>query len=314
MTPTLPSAGLPSGAGRDMILGFGTNQRPQDVRVFLQSARDTHPEDRCLVALICDSTDGLEDILAQARAVAFQTQGTWRPDTSKQSKAVNRIFLHGLRLVTRFARNGSLPEIALGYHAALETWHHPQLARWFAYERILGFMRGVQRVCLADVKDVVFQRPCFDPDLTGVIATEDQESFARGTYNGEWYHSAFGARAWQEVQHRMPVNIGVLIGEAPAMRMLVSRFAERIARAPFGKIEQAIFNKMVHEGAFEDLLAIVPNRDGIVAHLAAGITEADVICIGDQIADQRTGRVWPIVHMYDRLPVSQQAVTDRYAA
>lgn len=301
-------------SAQDIILGFGTNQRPEDVRVFLQSARDTHPEDTCMIGLICNSTEGLDDILAQARAVAFQTQGTWRPATTKKSKAVNRVVLHGLRLVTRFAPQNSLPEIALGYHAALETWHHPQLARWFAYERLLSFMTGLRRVCLADVKDVVFQRPCFDGDLAGVVATEDQESFARGTYNGEWYRSAFGARAWHAVQDRMPVNIGVLFGEAAAMRMLVARFAKRIGQSPFGKIEQAIFNKMIHEGAFDDILTIIPNRQSTVAHLATGITDADVIRVGDQIADQRSGHIWPIVHMYDRLPTSQQVVKERYAA
>jgi hypothetical protein len=52
-----------------------------------------------------------------------------------------------------------LPEIAEAYPVLIETWHHPQLARWFAYRRVLSVSRLYQQVFFADVKDVVFQTP-----------------------------------------------------------------------------------------------------------------------------------------------------------
>ncbi len=304
-----------NGDGVDLIMGFATNQSPESVAVFLASARAAHPRSSCMIALVTDDVSGLEDVLERTGAVAFHTTSTWTPSTGKPSKGVNRVFLHSLRLLGKALPDKSLPEIRVGYWHMLEAWHHPQLARWFAYERILRFLPGVRQVVLADVKDFVFQSECFGDHLNGVVvATEDQETFALETWNGRWYRDAFGAKAWEAVKDRMPVCIGVLMGDRAAMRDIVTEFCAEIARSPFGKIEQAVFNRMIAMDAFSRPLDLVPNRDGAVAHLAAGLTDGDVEIVEGQIADARTARVWPVVHMYDRVATAHDAVQARFAS
>jgi hypothetical protein len=298
---------------KNLIMGFGTNQTPESVEVFLRSARSVYSEEQADIALITNSVEGFEGIIRETGCIALNTPSTYAMTTTKISKAFNRLVLHVLRLGRGAGMFRSTPEIGEGYLDLLEIWHHPQIARWYAYRRLLNFLRDYRYVLLSDVKDVVFQRPVFDMLTPGsVYLFEDGEPFKGGKYNREWYISAYGQKAYDRIADRTPICIGVVMGDLASMRSMVEEFSQFFSRAPFGKIEQATFNHMVLTGLFETPLTVVPNYRGGVATLAEpGVREATRLD-GQEIVGTDGGAAFPVVHMYDRYSDYKEAVRARY--
>lgn len=288
---------------KHLIMGFGTNQSVSSVEIFLRSARALYTPEECEIALLTNATGGLEPILKATSARAFHTTSTYSPSTGRRSKALNRLFLHTLRLMDRAGILDQSPEIRKGYSALLEAWHHPQLARWFAYERVLSFHNDYDKVLLADVKDVVFQSRFFSTLVPGAVHLfEDGEDFGAEGWNGRWYREAFGSTAHNRISDRTPICIGVMAGDLSTLQALISEFSIAIARSPFGKIEQAIFNRMVIEAEFRTPLRTHSNFASTVATLAGSDAERKFTVHEGTIKDVADDRPFPIVHMYDRFP------------
>lgn len=299
---------------KHLIMGFGTNQTRASLEVFLRSARAIYGPEECDVAIVTNTVDGLGDLFEETASSAIFTPSTYSPRTSRLSKALNRWFLHTLRLLDRAGVGRRAPEIREGYYTMIETWHHPQLCRWFAYRRLLGFAHRYDKVLLADIKDVVFQARFFDAvDEGGVQLFEDGEDFRAEGWNGRWYVEAYGTAEHAKVARLSPICIGTVAGGVGPMASMVATFCDEIARAPFGKIEQAIFNRMYRTGAFAERIDLVPNYEGIVATLASGSVETETVVRDGRIRAAATGRIFPVVHMYDRFDATNTAVRAVYA-
>lgn len=299
---------------KKLILGFGTNQTHESLEVFLRSARAVWARDQADIAVLTNSIKGLEALLDETDAIAVSTTNNYRPSTSKYAKLWNRVYLHTLRLIAGGPKTRT-PELYEAYLSMLETWHHPQLARWFAYRRVLELMHQYSHVVLADTRDVVFQADVFDRiDPDRVNLCEDGESFTPESWNGRWYIQAYGRAAFDQIASRQPICIGTVIAEMSALRRVNQRFTDRIAASPFGKIEQAIFNDMVLKGEFGDDITICKNY-APVGTLAGGddLVAASIEVKPDGVICDSNGEVLPIVHMYDRHPSTHQPTLDRFA-
>lgn len=292
-------------------MGFGTNQTIESLAVFVRSARAVWSREEADIFLVTNRHDGLEDLLVATGTNIVSTTNNWHPSTTKKTKAICRTILQVVRLI-RASPVGRAPEIQAGYYSMLEAWHHPQLARWFAYSRILDLITGYSHVVLADTKDVVFQDDVFAHAAErNVSLFEDGESFlANGSYNARWYIDAFGQAAFDQVKDRQPICIGVVVGEIAALRRVVSHFIARIARAPFGKIEQAIFNQMVFTGEFGADIEIRKNLEAVAT--LANEDDAGSLTAFDGVLLGKNGRPVPVVHMYDRFPKLHAACALRY--
>jgi hypothetical protein len=123
-------------------------------------------------------TNYYEDYFADLgqRGVHFMsTTNNWAPETGRFAKLIYRSVLNGMRIATRIRLFRDLvPEIVAAYPSLLEIWHHPQIIRWFAYERFLTLNRTYRQVFLSDVKDVIFQAPLFDQP-TDYLCVFDQD-------------------------------------------------------------------------------------------------------------------------------------------
>lgn len=300
---------------KHLIMGFATNQKPESLKVFLRSARKVYPTSECDIALITNSVAGIEEILDDAGAIAINTPSTYSIRVSRRTKLYNRAFLHALRgLAGTGALSGS-PEIVAGYHQLIETWHHPHFARWFAYMRVMRTLHGYDRILLADTKDVVFQRPFFDRvDPHKVAVFQDGEDFAAEGWNGRWIIEAYGRKRHAAIAHHQPICIGVVAGGAAPLAAFVTQLCTAIARHPFGRIEQAIFNKMYFAGEFDVPFQEFDNRDGPVLTMAGDGVAARTECLDGLIAASGGGRVFPVVHMYDRHEHTDRPVQGRYGA
>ncbi|TRW95947.1 hypothetical protein FNJ84_13945 [Paracoccus sp. M683] len=298
---------------KKLILGFGTNQTVESLEVFTRSARDVWTAEQADIGLLTNATAGIEPLLAETGTIAISTPNNYRPSTGKYAKIWNRVYLHSLRLLSRSAI-GKPPELYEGYLTMLETWHHPQLARWFAYRRVLDLFPNYSHVMLADTKDVVFQDDVFahvDPQRVNLC--EDGEGFSPDSWNSRWYVEAYGQKEYDQIRDRTPICIGTVIGEIGALRRVTHRFTDRIAASPFGKIEQAIFNRMVLLDEFGDDVAICPNYGPVATLAGAEVVAASITMRDDDAICRRDGSLLPVVHMYDRHVICHEPTLRRFS-
>ena len=235
--------------------------------------------------------------------------------TARITKLATRAILHVFRYLCRMNGDKWLPEIAQAYPVLIETWHHPQLARWFAYRRIISIGQVYNRIFLADTKDVVFQARFLESSERRRVG--DHLCRRRGlrqlllerymVFGGVWKVCSCGRFRATASLYRY--------GACDAPRTLkklymLREFTVYIARSPFGRIEQAIFNYMLNLNLFETKFEMDPNIEGAVATLGSEAAHASVSIIDGRIC-RRDGSVIPVVHMYDRWP-DTKVLFERY--
>lgn len=298
---------------KQLIMGFGTNQSTTSVRVFLRSARKVYSEDQCDIVLITNDARNIADIAHEAGATLLSTSSVYSTDMRRSDKFFGRLFLYPFMYLFRYGVLTNRPKVARGYWSLLETWHHPHFARWYAYERVFEVMSQYEKVLLADTKDVVFQAPFFHEVSPGTVHFfQDSEDFRLSGWNGRWYRDAYGTAALSRVAERNPLCIGVMMGDFASVNAFVREFAEQVAKTPFGKIEQAIFNHFVFCNLQKTPYSIHPNYSGAVATLGDANISDFAALIDGAICGAGDRRVIPVAHMYDRHPTFREAIEAKY--
>jgi hypothetical protein len=298
----------------NLVMGFATNQSEAALRVFCQSLRSVYSASDCDVVILTNKYESYFDDLSRIGIEFVQTPNNWSIQTRKVTKAVNRVALQALRGLYKLNGLRWLPEIAQAYSVLIETWHHPQLARWFAYKRVLSVRRGYTQIFLVDVKDVVFQGPFFRASDQGLTLFSDCNPYGSCAWNDTWYRQAYGRSALAKVHGRQCVCIGTVLGTQAAVIEMLDQFVMTMAASPFGRIEQAIFNHML---LTTDLLArahptVVPNISERVATLGSESAYAAVEIRHERICRSADQTVIPVVHMYDRWPATAELCLRRY--
>ena len=172
-----------------------------------------------------------------------------------------------------------------------------------------------QQVFFADVKDVVFQAPFFESmSEDKVILFADANLYGNCYWNDTWYKEAYGKAAFTRVVGRQPVYIGTVLATQQAMLDMLREFTAFMSRSPFGRIEQAIFNHMLHTDLFKTKLETVPNITGAVATLGSHAAFEAVKVFDGAICRTSDNSIIPIVHMYDRWPGIDVLCTEKYAS
>jgi hypothetical protein len=296
---------------KNLVIGFATNQSEKSIRIFCQSLRTVYGPEECDITIVTNRYEAYFRELAGLGIRFASTPNNYSTSISQITKAANRVVLYFLKWLNGWRY---LREISEAYPLLIETWHHPQLARWFAYRRILSVSQTYQYVFLADVKDVVFQASFFEnlPE-DEVILFADANLYGKCYWNDKWYKEAYGKAAFTQVIGRQPVCIGTVLATQRALLKMLDEFTAFIARSPFGRIEQAIFNHMLHTNKFTTRLGTVANVMGAVATLGSEAARASVEIVHGAICRTSDGGVIPIVHMYDRFPDVDAFCTAKYA-
>lgn len=298
---------------KNLVMGFATNQSEKSLRIFCQSLRRVYRADECDVAIITNRYEPHFDELARLDVHFVSTTNTYFGDTSRMSRAPRRLVLDAFRLLKRIKGDGWLSEIAQAYPVLLETWTYPHLARWFAYRRVLSLNQFYRQVLLADVKDVVFQARFFENSPEEKVCLfADVNLYGNCYWNDRWYKEGYGKAAFARIVGRQPVCVGTMLGTQQAVLGMLGEFTAFMARSPRWRVEQAMFNHMLHTNGFRTKLETIPNISGAVATLGSDAAHESVRIVDGAIRRVNDGSVIPIVHMYDRWPDTEEWCTDKY--
>lgn len=294
-------------------MGFATNQSETSVRIFCYSLRTVYRPAECDIVIITNRHEEYFRELARIGVRFEPTPNNYSPKTPQTTRAIRRGILYGFRFLNN--RRTWIPEIADAYRGLLEMSLFPHLARWFAYTRFLSVNKIYQHVCFLDVKDVFFQErffPVSPEDKVTVFA--DVDAYGDGLTNDAWYKLAYGGAALARIAGRQAICVGTVLGTQEATVRLLKEFTNFIARSPFGRIEQAIFNHMLHTDLFRTKPQVAPNISNSVANLASKSAHDSVVILDGQLCRTIDNSVIPIVHMYDRWPEIDQLCKRKYAS
>lgn len=287
---------------KNVILGFATNMPKDAVTIFLRSARKVHPAAEVDIVVFTNDAAPLMDVARETGTELVQTISTYGRPTGRLERYARRIFLETLRSASYFRRLSFTKEFSEGYFALMEVWQHPHITRWNTYRNFLRFGPSYQYIALCDVKDVLFQSSAFDNlPSNAVLIGEDSTPMSGNDVNSLWIIEAFGRGVWSKFAGKTPLCVGVIIGPGVLIQRMVEQFHAAFFRAPFGKVEQALFNRMYFELSFDVPILALPNGQRIATLSNEWVN--DFVDYRDGIILDRISRTpYPIVHMYDRFP------------
>ncbi len=298
---------------KNLIIGFATNMSEISIKIFCLSARSVYPAEECDVVILTNRDEPYFDQLREAGIRFASTPSTYSRETTRFSKLINRCLFQMLRLGNNAGLLPSAPEIRSGYHTLLETLHHPHFARWYAYARFLALNPHYGMIMAADTKDVMFQAPFFHLDAgPGLAIYQDSTRYGSDQINDGWYRNAYGARALAAVAGEPAHCIGTILSTQDDFVSFLSEFNEFIARSPFGKIEQAIFNYMIYTGRLTTPTRSIENVENAVATLGSQDVRDRTQLVDGFLCRKSDKQIIPIVHMYDRFSDLTEICENRF--
>ncbi len=191
---------------------------------------------------------------------------------------------------------------------------HAVMARFAAFDRLLGQWPEVKSVLITDVRDVIFQAAPFAPAPERLEAYVEYEDGVLGDhdFNMKYLRALAGDDLAEAIARKPCLCVGTVLGPREAM-IRFCRTVMMLAAIPRSELggafgaDQAACNLAVHMGLVE--AEIRPNY-GRVATL--GLTKTETLGWSDGKVTNPGGGFSPIVHQHDRHPALATAVHDRW--
>jgi hypothetical protein len=194
---------------------------------------------------------------------------------------------------------------------------HMNFARVADYVAVLQALTGqIDRVFLADTRDVVFQGDVFQalPDAP-MIFFEEAQGFALedAGWNGNAIRRTFGEDIFERIKHYGVICSGTVLGQHGVAlmycweKLLLGQTVGRRHHMRSG-VDQATTNVVARLGLVPS--AIVMPYDGVVATLSGRNT--NFITVKDQRLVTANGTAPAAIHQYDRNPEVRDFVYAQY--
>jgi hypothetical protein len=182
---------------------------------------------------------------------------------------------------------------------------HMNFARVADYVAVLQALSGrVERVFLADTRDVVFQGDIFQalPDIPVIFFEEGKDfSLASAGWNGNAIRRTFGIPLYDQIKHQEVICSGTVLGRHDVTlmycweKLLLGQMVRRRHHMRSG-VDQATTNVI----ARVDLVpsSVVMPYDGAIATLSGHNTH--FLAVKDGRMQTADGKVPAAIHQYDR--------------
>jgi len=191
---------------------------------------------------------------------------------------------------------------------------HPALARYQLYHKYLeANASNYSSVLISDVRDVYFQDDPF-PKMTADFASflEIESSRCSQRTNRRWIKSVYGERVAKAMDEKRVICSGISIGKTSFMQHYLSIMVKEIGvigRIPYS--DQGIHNVLIRLRHFP--VKLMENMGGLVL-TAAGQNSVDDFFINRDLIVGRDGKLFSLVHQYDRHASLGEAISRQHAS
>jgi hypothetical protein len=310
----------------NLILGIATGYTARDIEPFVVSLRRSGFRGRCRIFVSPADADA-HALLAkhgiEVGVVASMYARLWQMSRRlhlghRATRGLESALLRALEPLSRSTAAGArrlyrelAPIHATGFRYLLYLEHL----------RDPGFL-GVDRVFLADTRDLIFQRDPFDtvqPDHRITMFLEERSmTIGACLANSNWVRQCYGEPGLAAIADRPIFCSGTMLGDRDAMVTYLDALIREIAHAagrrfvsPSG-FDQACHNHLLY-GTPPVPFVASENGAGVVMQLAH--RPADRLAFspdGELLNDD--GAVVPVVHQWDRHAEAFRPMLDRLVA
>ncbi|MBK8475406.1 MAG: hypothetical protein IPL39_03625 [Opitutaceae bacterium] len=312
-----------------LIIGTGVGYKAPHVRVFAQSLQKTGFKGRTVI-MTGDLPDSeirqMEEwgvtVLPLSRFPgAFSRQVALKLMAPRARPLRSKYWL--LRYLPLPSRLKTRLLSRIGVH-----YHHIACSRFMYYWDYLDQHPKVERILLADVRDVHFQTDLFAEDWApGLhVSLEDARgSIGRGEYNNDdptfdyrgadglrlhgvnahWIRTTHGDAVVSSIQDKTICCSGVTFGDRPSiMKYLAAMVAELSRLTPTinegAGFDQGVHNVLLHTGRLP--YAIIHPNDAGPVFTAHAVADHELPVDANNVVRRKSGLPFSVVHQYDRSP------------
>jgi len=294
-----------------LVLSYIEDYAARDVAPFLESLRATGYVGDIVfftfnVKADCEAlfaAHGVRDIPVRRVDMKSAVQiPDWLATRLGVSSPIRPDAVLNTRLAALFESLG-VGDSAVARRMAQYLWHCNS-GRFFYYQQFLERHREYDRVLLADVRDVLFQRSPFSgvaADALYLFEEFPDTPLSRQVDNASWIRRLYGAAVLNEIGHFPIVCAGVMMGGHVHVLECVAQIARASVTNYIGwGTDQGTLNFLVRTGRLP-ATAVFPYGYGPAMHV--GIAPRDTICTGERgRVLNREDEVCNIIHQYDRHP------------
>ena len=183
-------------------------------------------------------------------------------------------------------------------------------------------------VITTDVKDVVFQK---DPtkylgmELPGAKLMFASESmlYKDEPWGNQNLMETFGPFFHERFKDNIIYNVGVLAGRGDSMRDLCAMIFAMSVNRPIPIVDQSTFNFMISQEPYKSVARYMTSEEGWACQLGTTadpskleqfkpfLLEPSPIMVDGEVATS-DGKVFTIVHQYDRVPEWKKVIEEKY--
>ena len=189
------------------------------------------------------------------------------------------------------------------------------------YDYLRSYYKDYRYVVTTDVKDVYFQKDPFK-FLVGhklVIASEGLK-YKDESWGNENLFQSYGQFVYDEFKDNEIFNVGTFGGESEYVKDMVFHIFTNGVNRPIPICDQAVFNVLINTQPFKD---IVTKTKDWAAELGTIMDPSKIqqfrpnLLFSEPIFEDGLlkffgGKVFPIVHQYDRVPMLKKFVQEKY--
>jgi hypothetical protein len=280
---------------RDCVITAAYGVGPDYVRTFLRTFRAVNQHAR--VVLLVSNRAPLETV-AHEFDVDLQ-QNTWLASVvptielkrKRQRVRVTEILSRTNRFFPRLSV--LLPD------RLLEVFVPLPVARLGHTRRVLA-AEPMRSVLVTDCRDVMFQTDPF-ADPVDLVFAQEPNVYGCCAFNDKWIRFGFGEEILNRFRGRPIFCSGTILGRYERVREHMDRMWHMVRLLKswrcFGQ-DQGIHNYLIHTQLEEGTYQVSTNQTGQIATLGLEKT----IRLRDGHIVDATGRVFAVVHQYDRMP------------
>lgn len=221
---------------------------------------------------------------------------------SDTTRDVDRMEAHGTTILPAHRREG------------LEDVPYNGL-RYFLYLDFLERHGPFERILIADVRDVIFQRHPFDyPWSDGINCTlEDQrKTVSSCPFNAHWVRQHMGTDALADIGSHPISCSGTTVGDHEGMLHYLRAMTTLLVPPTTGErmagYDQGIHNHLIHTGQLPNVA--LHDNSGPILTLAQ--TKGEPPLDADGLVLNEAGNPAHIVHQYDRKPTLFKHIRTQY--
>jgi hypothetical protein len=205
----------------------------------------------------------------------------------------------------------------------------PHVVRFFSiFDYLKDNWENYKYVVTTDVRDVIFQTDPFkylEEELGDrhIVCGSESIQYKNEPWGNENLLQCYGPYIHELYKDREIYNVGILGGRSEYMKDLVLNIAINSVNRPIPIVDQAVFNMLINTQPYQDAVFFAKQEDGWACQAGTVANPEQLVACRPHLLEPEpvwkddkvyawNGKLFTIVHQYDRVPDWNKVIQERY--